>query len=34
VKEKERKKIYAFELWMWRRILPVCGQRRERTIYF
>jgi hypothetical protein len=34
VRKKERKKIDAFELWTWRRILEFPGQRREQTFQF
>jgi hypothetical protein len=32
VRNKERKKIYAFELWMWRRILQVPWTERRTNI--
>jgi hypothetical protein len=34
VPKRERKKIDAFELWTWRRILRVSGQRRKQTFKF
>jgi hypothetical protein len=34
VRKKERKKIYAFALWTWRKFYEFRGQRRERIFQF